>query len=657
MKKLLFFILCFSVVGNSFLYAQSREDLKKKSLKNKEQFLLKSGDSLSDRQLIIKLSGKTKYSDYKIISFKKDTTYIDTTLTILKEYSNNFLRKDNFELLAFQNQGQTFNRLSYNFNKSTLLPSIGAQAKHFNYLDTEAISYYEVPTPTSEILYRTGLQQGQVLETLFTLNFSRRLNVALVYKGLRSLGNYRNSLSSQGNFRTVFSYQTKNNRDAIRGHIATQDLMNQENGGLTSVSLASFISDDPNFKERGRLDVNLEGTETTLEGNRFYVEHDYKLFSSKDSIQKQFTNLKIGHSFTNESKFYEFNQTSPNITFFGNAASTSAIKDAVENKFIINQIFLEFNSKYILGTFRVKSDFINYSYGYDSIINNNTTTITDPKIKGSALSLGADWKASIKNFELNTETSITTGSGRLSGSNLYSKAVYKKDSLFTITGSISINSKSPNFNTLLFQSTYDNYNWQNSNFKNINTRNIRFGIDTKWIKATADINNIENYTYFDINSKPQQSAENISYLKVKVSNEYKFGKFALNNTILYQKVNKGSAVFRVPDVITRNTFYYSDFLFKGKPLFLQTGITFKYFSSYKANAFNPLLNEFTLQDATDIGYPTFDVFINAQIRRTRIYFKIDNVTSNFTNKNYFSAPNYPYRDFVIRFGLVWNWFI
>ncbi|WP_353888582.1 putative porin, partial [uncultured Polaribacter sp.] len=24
---------------------------------------------------------------------------------------------------------------------------------------------------------------------------------------------------------------------------------------------------------------------------------------------------------------------------------------------------------------------------------------------------------------------------------------------------------------------------------------------------------------------------------------------------------------------------------------------------------------------------------------------------------YFSSPNYPYRDFTIRFGLVWNWFI
>ena len=92
-------------------------------------------------------------------------------------------------------------------------------------------------------------------------------------------------------------------------------------------------------------------------------------------------------------------------------------------------------------------------------------------------------------------------------------------------------------------------------------------------------------------------------------------------------------------------------------MFVNLGVTFKYFSSYNANAYNPLLGEFVLQNDTEIGFPTFDVFINARVRRTRIFFKVDNVTSPFSKKNYFSAPNYPYRDLTIRFGLVWNWFI
>ena len=71
------------------------------------------------------LSAKTKYTDYKVFSFKKDTTYIDTTLTIQKEYKFNFLRKDNFELLGFHNQGQTFNNLGYQFDAISNFPDIG----------------------------------------------------------------------------------------------------------------------------------------------------------------------------------------------------------------------------------------------------------------------------------------------------------------------------------------------------------------------------------------------------------------------------------------------------------------------------------------------------------------------------------------------------
>lgn len=603
----------------------------------------------------ITLSGKTKYTDYKVITLKNDTTFIDTTLTILKEYRFNFLRKDNFELLAFHNQGQTFNNLGYNFSKPTRLPLMGMRAKHFNYLDINAIDYYEVPTPTTEILYRTGLQQGQVLETLFTLNFSKRFNVGLKYRGLRSLGNYRNSLASHGNFSTVFSYRNKSEKYQIRGHVSTQDLTNNESGGITDAMVTAFINDDPNFSDRGRMDVNLEGAESSLEGERFFFEHDYKLFSSKDSIQKNFSNLKLGHSFYQETKFYKFTQSASN-TYFGNTSSTS-IEEEVENKITNNQFFLEFNSKHILGRFRVSADLTNFNYGYDSIINTNVNVINNHKLKGSAVSFGGSWNANLKNFQLNSKVNLTPGSGKISGNSIYSEAIYKKDSLFTLKGSIAINTKSPNFNTVLYQSAYNDYNWQNDNFKNINLRNISFGITSKWINAKASLTHIENYTYFDENSLPKQSGENVTYLKVNANNEFKFGKFALNNTILLQQVSSGQDVFRVPNLVTRNTLYFSDFLFEGDPLFLQTGITFKYFSKYKANAFNPLLNEFNIQNTTEIGYPTFDVFINAQIRRTRIYLKADNLSSQFLKKNYFSAPNYPYRDFVIRFGLVWNWFI
>jgi hypothetical protein len=601
------------------------------------------------------LSGKTSYTDYKIFSHKRDTTYIDTTLTIKKDYQFNYLRTDNFELLAFHNQGQTFTNLGYDYSNLKLFPDIGFTAKQFSYLDIDEIKYYEVPTPTTQITYRTGLQQGQVLDAIFTLNFSRRLNVSLSYKGLRSLGAYRRSLASYGNFRGTFQYRTKKNQYEIRGHLTRQDFFNQESGGLPESEIEKFQSNDENYLTRARLDVNLNDAENQFDGNRIYLEHSYKLLANKDTINKKdFSNLKVGHVFTNENKEYGFSQPT-NSSIFGNTSDSGATKDNAKHTFSNNELNLEFNSKYVLGKIKAKVNITNYSYGYDTILNSNSS-ISKVKLDGKIISFGADWNAKIKNFQLNASGTLNPGNGILSGNFLKGEAFYKKDSLFEIKASLLISSKSSNFNTLLHQSKFDDYNWQND-FSSVNTRDLGVQFHSKWINASLNFTNIDNYTFFNENNQPEQFLNQIAYLKVKVNREFRYKKFALDNTLMYQNVSSGSAVFRVPEMVTRNTLYYKDYWFKGKPMMVNIGATFNYFSKYKANAYNPLLAEFTLQNSQEIGFPSVDVFFNAQVRRTRLYFKVDNVTSGFTEKNYFSAPNYPYRDFTIRFGLVWNWFI
>ena len=57
-----------------------------------------------------------------------------------------------------------------NFNSNALQPSFGAQAKHFNYMEVADIDYYHVPTPLTELLYKTGFEQGHLLDAFFTVN-------------------------------------------------------------------------------------------------------------------------------------------------------------------------------------------------------------------------------------------------------------------------------------------------------------------------------------------------------------------------------------------------------------------------------------------------------------------------------------------------------
>jgi hypothetical protein len=153
-----------------------------------------------------------------------------------------------------------------------------------------------------------------------------------------------------------------------------------------------------------------------------------------------------------------------------------------------------------------------------------------------------------------------------------------------------------------------------------------------------------------------QYDKTINYLSVKASKEIKFWKLALDNTILYQKVDQSNDVVNVPQIVTRNTLYFTDYVFK-KAMLLQTGVTFQYFTKYYANDYNPLMGEFYVQNESKIGgFPMMDFFINARVKQTRIFLKAEHFNSAWTGYDFYSAPNYPYRDFIVRFGLVWNFF-
>ena len=625
----------------------------------------KNNSGIENDTLSSRLSGKStsnakiknkdaKIEQYLIISHLKDTTFVDTTLSIKKEYKFNYLRKDNIELMPFSNIGQTYNTLAYNFSNQNLMPLFAARARHFNYMEIEDIKYYHVPTPLTELFYKSAFEQGQLLDAFFTVNTSKQLNFGIGYKGLRSLGKYQNILTSTGNFRFFTSYKTKNNRYVANGHIVMQDLYNQENGGLQNTSVPFFESGVEEFLDRGVLDVNFENADNNLEGRRFHLDHWFNIIKSQDSVSNN--KLNIEHVISFEDKYYEFNQTTNNA-YFGDAY-VNRIKDKVTLENFYNRLQLNYENN-ILGALSFHAAHNNYNYGYNKVLNLQAGTITN-RIKGDIISVGGSYKKQLGGFNLEGALGLNV-SGDFEGNFITGKASYKITDDIELGAEINHSSKAPNYNMMLFHSDYVNYNWQ-TQFNNTETQNLKFSLKSNSIAhVEVDISNINDYTYFardaDSMIKPFQSDKAITYLKVKAQREFKYWKLALDNTIIYQNVQDENTVLNVPQIITRNTLYYSDHVFK-RAMFLQTGITFNYFSEYYMNGYDPLLAEFYTQTNRKFGgFPRFDFFVNAKVRQTRIYLKAEHFNSAWTGYKYYSAPNYPYRDFTVRFGIVWNFFL
>lgn len=594
---------------------------------------------------------------YRIVSAQNDTTYIDTTLSMRKEYKYNYLRKDNFELMPFPNVGQTYNSLVYNFERLNLKPLFAAQSHHFNYREIEDINYFHVPTPLTELYFKTAFKQGQQMDAFFTINTSEQFNFSVEYKGVRSLGAYQHMLTSTGNFIFTTNYHTKNNRYRVRAHFAAQDVLNLENGGLTDSSLELFKNDDPEFRDRGRLEVNFENAENKLEGLRFYGEHEYELLSKKDSTN--YSVLTVGNIVSYEDKFYEYRQKAPYVGFGPSYTKANLLKTVKLEDFNI-KVLATFNNN-IIGTISAFAGYTDYNYGYNSILVLNEGTIQN-RLKGNIMEAGASYKKEYRGFQLSGKAAINVD-GEFNGNYINAAASYALNKENRVEASITVHSVAPNFNFLLTQSDYVNYNWQND-FNNIKTQELRFDlISKKLMDASISYTGIDDFAYFSVkpnDSTPSaiQTNERVDYLKVQVEKEIRYKKFGLANTIMYQNVVSGEGIFNVPQFITRNSLFYEDHFFK-RALFLQTGINFKYFTKYNMNAYDPVLAEFYVQNDEEIGgFPLMDIFFNAKVKQVRIFFKWEHFNSVFTSKNdYFSAPSYPFRDAVIRFGLVWNFFL
>ena len=647
------FLFCF-LTFPVLLFSQEKK-IQKLRIDNKYN----SSDSIK------KISEKIATIDmYRFITIENDTTYIDTSLTIQKEYSHNYLRKDIFGLLPFANDGQTYNTLQYSLTDFSPYPEFGFKAKHFNFLEANQIRYSSVATPVTELYFKTTVRKGQSVDAFITLNTSENLNFSIAYKGLRSEGEYINQLSSTGNFRFTTSYNTKNKRYFAKAHYTFQDILNEENGGITTID--DFESEDPNYNNRQRFEVYFSDAKSFLKGKRIFLDHNFRINSEKGN-----NNLYLTHQFNYENKFFEYNQATVPSTVgntivyrFGESFKSSGINDQTRYNKMYNRVGLVYENT-ILGKFQFFADDFRSNYYYDQILIFDNQNVIPSSFSQEINSVGGqyEYRKNKWNGKFLYSRSVTAQSL----SNLDAKLDYDLNDETQFSFQYQNINKLPNSNYNLHQSSYVQYNWSND-FKNEKINSISANAITPWFDAEVQFSVLNDHLYFNnVSSLAQTSAKTqivapsqydstINYLSVKVSRELTFGNFALDNTILYQKVDQQDAVLNVPEIVTRNTFYYSNYLFK-RALFLQTGIVLNYFSKYYANDYNPVIGEFFVQNEKQIGnHPNFDFFINAKIQRTRIYFKLEHFNSSLTGNNFYSSPNNPSRDFTIRFGLIWNFF-
>ncbi|CCH01318.1 hypothetical protein FAES_3310 [Fibrella aestuarina BUZ 2] len=167
----------------------------------------------------------------------------------------------------------------------------------------------------------------------------------------------------------------------------------------------------------------------------------------------------------------------------------------------------------------------------------------------------------------------------------------------------------------------------------------------------ADFWLIDNYVYFDRQARPAQSGA-FTMLRLGLGATYTRSRFQASAQSYYT-LNAGDDVLRVPTFFFNGRIQY-DFIY-AKVLHIQTGVQLHYKSAYYGNAYNPVTQQYYLQEGQLVeGALLADVFANMRVNRVRFFVKLNHANQGILSPSgYFVAPGFLQLQRGFGFGVDW----
>lgn len=583
--------------------------------------------------------------DYKFRTETADFQSIDTTFTASKSYSyTQYNNRDNFGKIQFNNIGSGFHSLVFRLNKEqnlNLLPT----NKSYAIQGIDDIKYYDVKTPTTAFLYHNSMKNGGALQTLYTQNFGKRLNLAIEYTGLRSQGFYTNSLASNNNITLSGRYLSKDEKYQLYGHFIHQNMDNEENGGMKN----PLLLNDDNYTNRQTIPVKLTDTHSQFSYRRYYLSHSFLPFN------KEKLPFKLTHKLYYQINKYYFNIGSTDIAAFNNYDTN---KNGNTKKYY-NQLSNTFSLVFDRPAFYLDAGLRhqNIILGAESY---TADTPYNEEKKENRLGIIGNLKINLWD-KVGLHSSLEYSNGKSFGNFLRTDNQLKFEPVkdFFVDGKLLFQSSAPSFNYLVNLSPVNGFNYGFRDFKNENILEIGGRVGIKWFDAEffARYFRIENFAYFTSEGQSAQSSSPLNISQIGGEATLSYNKFHLNMRLHFQHNLSESALFPSPKFIGRANLYYKTSAFK-KAAEIMGGIKLYYFTKFASREYAPILNEFILPaNGYNIGgKPIVEAYFNMKVKRMQIYLEGQNISTTFAKNKAFTAPYYPLYDFRLNIGIIWYLF-
>ncbi len=179
------------------------------------------------------------------------------------------------------------------------------------------------------------------------------------------------------------------------------------------------------------------------------------------------------------------------------------------------------------------------------------------------------------------------------------------------------------------------------------------------IEPLASVTNLANNIYYDYDLTPSQAEGSAQILTFGLNLDLTLAKkiFWKNEAIYTQITGDAEAVnaLRIPEIFVNSKLYYGGFLFQNK-IYVMLGVDTNYKSEYFASAYNPVLQQFYLQD--DFLVPKYllvNGFIEFQIEYFSMFLKMEHLNQG-QGQGYFTFPYYRGQPRIFDIGVRWLFF-
>jgi hypothetical protein len=207
----------------------------------------------------------------------------------------------------------------------------------------------------------------------------------------------------------------------------------------------------------------------------------------------------------------------------------------------------------------------------------------------------------------------------------------------------------------------NNFEW-NNNFdpQKVLTMYASLPLKTKRIHFTpeAQILQIIDYIYYDTLARPTQYDPRFGIYRIGATTSSHFKRWNFSG-MGYFSWTDNSDVLKIPNYFASGEVTF-DFVY-AKVLYIQLGLAARYRSTYYADAYMPVTQQFHRQNTSQLqGRVITDAFANVRIKRVRLFFQMSYLNmgggGGIFPEGYYVTPNYLGQGRAFSFGVHWPLF-